>query len=144
MTPLISSALKPSLLVFSCNKEHGIVKQHSFRKDALVFFNAYTQVHYVEDTQNKLQETSLHVYCLQWIWRNFSRGINISNDPLKFSDNDWLIGKQFIVLCVVKSVWCVENSNCHLGSWMQGHFQLIVTVLRNTLITFILFEAVGT
>jgi hypothetical protein len=144
MTLLISSALKPSMLVLSCNKEHEIVKQHSFRKGHICLFKCvYSSTlyrrHAKQTTRNKPP-----VYCLQWIWRNFSWGINISNDPLKCSENFWLIGKQFIILCVVKSVWCTENNNCHLGSWIQCHFQVIVTVLRNNLITFILVEAFGT
>jgi hypothetical protein len=143
MTLLISSALKPSLLVFSCNKQHEIVKEHSFRKGCIrllkcVYSSTLHRIYAKQTTRNKPP-----VYCLRCIWRNFSRGIDISNDPLKCSDNDLLTGKQFIILCVVKSVWCIENNNCHFGRWMQCHFQANVTVLRNNLIIFILVEAVG-
>ena len=66
MILLISSALKPSLLVFRSNKEHEIVKQHSFRKGRIRLFNSvYTHAHYIGDIQNKLQEISLPfiVFC---------------------------------------------------------------------------------
>jgi hypothetical protein len=145
MILLVSSALKPSLLVFSCIKRHEMVKQHSFRKGRIRLFKCvllkYISLYmrYAKQTKRKKP----HVYCLQWIWRKFSWSLNISNDPLEYSENDWLIAKQLIVFCVVKSIWCFENNNCHLGNWMQCHFQVIVTLLRNNLITFISVEAVG-
>jgi hypothetical protein len=89
MTLPISSALQPSVLEFSRNKEYKTVKQHSIRKERIRLYKCvYSQVHYVAETQNKLHELSLPFMFFNGYEQKFSRVFTISNDPLKFFDND--------------------------------------------------------